>query len=60
MPKLDTESRKVAMSNLRSELEKVIGGSPCGLTVEEINDCWRLAKNYWGIKARLGVKYKAA
>ncbi|GAH87040.1 unnamed protein product [marine sediment metagenome] len=50
MPELDEESWKVAKSNLQSELERAIGTSPQGLKESELDECWRLAKDYWNIK----------
>lgn len=52
MKELDTESRKVAMSNLQTDLETAIGQSPQGLTEAELDKCWNCAKEYWNIKTK--------
>jgi len=52
MQKLDVESRKVAMSNLQTQLEEAIGAAPQGLTEAELDKCWKLAKEHWNIKTK--------
>lgn len=56
MEKLGVESRKVAMSNLQTELEEAIGKSPQGLTEAEFDRCWQQAKEYWDITTKEGSR----
>lgn len=48
--KLDEETRKVEKSNLQTALEQALGNSPAGLTEADVDECWKLAKDYWNIK----------
>ncbi len=50
MRKLDAEARRIAKGKLTDELQEAIGRVPKGLTGADLDECWKLAKDYWGIK----------
>ena len=50
MGKLEPEARQIALETLTKELEETIGRAPKGLTEADLDECWKLAKDYWNIK----------
>jgi hypothetical protein len=47
--KMDTEAHQAAQDKLKSELIELVGKQPKGLTEEELDQCWQVAKDYWGM-----------
>jgi len=54
MPRLEPEARQIALETLTKELEEAIGQVPTGLTGADLDECWKLAKDYWNIKPERG------
>ena len=50
MGKLNPKSKWIATANLSDKLEIAISEAPKGLTVDDLNDCWKEAKVRWDIK----------
>lgn len=50
MARLTDVEREKAKGKLTNQLEEAIGQSPSGLTEEELDSCWKEAKDYWNTR----------
>jgi len=47
VPKLSEEQRQEAKRTLRKELDRLIGKSPKGLTLDDLQECWQDTLANW-------------